>query len=637
MSKDKILKPFGKYILLDVLARGGMAEVFRAKHADDTQNSRIIILKKTHPQFANDKSFLEMFKNEIRISMSLNHPNIAQVYDYGFVDSIPFITMEYVRGLNLQDLRKRVNELSKKLPIEIICLIIAQAAKALHYAHEFKDPVTNEEFKIVHRDISPQNILISEQGITKVIDFGIAKATTNSVQTQVGIVKGKPRYMSPEQVHNLPLDGRSDLFSLGIVFWEALTGKKLFGKDQKNEFLIMKEVEAIESRIYPPSQDNPDVPKVVDDIVLKCLRANRQFRFSNCEQFSFAIWQFLGSQNQILQTEKNLKIIIENLTKKESDSDKLHLQQLQSEIITLQKISKSTPSKSTTSNSLSSVLQTDSVLTSKDQEKNFKFKVAIASCLIVTLVLALYAFTKNKSSTIRNPAGHTQSQVTKKLIYQNVRAIYQSKPSLVYDLDAEKAKATYGNASSFPIFKNVFEFNSVLNFNGNNNFFEINELPEKLKPSRELTVFVVMSRNSDKTGYAISCHQIDKETDVFRVGFTERKQIRIMANEPGNYYDQKPLHSTSKLGVYTAVFGPYSRQIYQNSSPILNSTDSRLFSLSETAFCSIGQEWDGLTPSDFFHGEIGQIIIFSEVLDHKTREQIENYLMEKFNIPIPGQ
>ena len=205
-----------------------MAEIYRARLASADGAGRLIVIKRIQAGFGNNTEFLQMFRSEIKVTMGFNHPNIVQLYDFGEEQGQPYIAMEFVDGKNLRQFMNRFSEMKKTFPVELAAYIIEQAASGLHYAHSFKDKITGEPLNIVHRDISPQNILISYEGNVKVIDFGIAKAATNSESTRAGVIKGKPSYLSPEQISGEQLDGRSDIFALGVVLWELLVGRKLF-------------------------------------------------------------------------------------------------------------------------------------------------------------------------------------------------------------------------------------------------------------------------------------------------------------------------------------------------------------------------------------------------------------------------
>jgi serine/threonine-protein kinase len=286
----EVLKKFGRYFLLDHIAQGGMAEIYRARLASQ-DGARLIVIKKVIAGYGGNKEFLQMFKSEIKVTMGFNHPNIVQLYDFGEEESQPYIAMELVDGKNLRQFISRFSELKQPFPVELAAYITEQASSGLHYAHSFKDKITGTPLNIVHRDISPQNILISYEGNIKVIDFGIAKATTNMESTRAGVIKGKPSYLSPEQISGDTLDGRSDIFALGAVLWEMLTGKKLFAGE--NDLAVLKLIESCQTHVKPPSTLNPKVPKELDYIVLKTLAKQREKRYQSAEELQRALHKFL--------------------------------------------------------------------------------------------------------------------------------------------------------------------------------------------------------------------------------------------------------------------------------------------------------------------------------------------------------
>lgn len=292
-----VLKKFDRYFLLDCIAQGGMAEIFRARLASPDGAGRLLVIKRIQASYGKNPEFQKMFKSEIKVMMGFNHPNIVHFYDYGEFKSQPFIAMEFCDGRNLRQYIHRLAEQKKTFPIEVACYIFEQVANGLHFAHVFKDKITGEPLQLVHRDVSPQNIVVTYDGGVKIIDFGIAKAKTNSEQTRVGIIKGKPPYLSPEQIIGQVLDGRSDVFSLGATFWESLTGRKLFAaKKGENEFAVLKLIESADSYVQPPSTVNPAIPKELDEIVMKSLTKDREKRYQSCDDFARALRQFLNQK-----------------------------------------------------------------------------------------------------------------------------------------------------------------------------------------------------------------------------------------------------------------------------------------------------------------------------------------------------
>src|SRR5262245_39723249 len=220
---------FGQYVLLRRIARGGMAEVFLAQQRGLEGFDRRVAVKRILLQLADALDFIKMFFGEVRLAAQLGHPNIVHIYDFGKVEDDHFIAMEYVGGVHAGRLM-RCGE-GDRLPATMVARIGADAAAALHYAHELRAP-SGRPIGLVHRDVSPANLMVSFDGVVKLCDFGIAKAAALGDQlTNPGQVKGKYAYMSPEQTTGTPLDGRSDVFSLGIVMWELVTGQSMVRRE----------------------------------------------------------------------------------------------------------------------------------------------------------------------------------------------------------------------------------------------------------------------------------------------------------------------------------------------------------------------------------------------------------------------
>lgn len=286
MSRKK--ERFGRYLILDHLVDGGMAKICRARFLGE-QADKIVAIKMVQPQYSKDESFKQMFMNEIKVTFGLLHPNIVQTYDYGFHKDQLFVAMEYCDGRNLKEYLDRLRQKKFVFPVEICVYIISQVCQGLNYAHSYTDKLTGKAAHIIHRDISPHNVMLTYDGAVKVIDFGIAKANTNSEATQAGTIKGKLSYLAPEYLDGQELDHKYDQFAVGITLWEMLCSRKLF--KAANDLAVLKKIQ--ECKVPPPSSINPNVPKELDDIVLKSLAKNREERFDNMDQLNRALIKFL--------------------------------------------------------------------------------------------------------------------------------------------------------------------------------------------------------------------------------------------------------------------------------------------------------------------------------------------------------
>ncbi len=280
--------PFDKYLLLGRVNVGGMAEVFLAKTFGAEGFERFVAIKRLLPQVMDNKEFIDMFIDEAKIAVQLTHSNIAQIYELGKHAQQLFIAMEFVHGKELRALANRAKKIGQRLEPDICAYMIAKAAEGLDYAHQRKDP-NGKPIGIVHRDISPQNILVSFDGDVKIIDFGIAKAKDRISQTQVGILKGKIGYMSPEQVTGLAIDQRSDLFALGCVLYELVTGERAFkGQSDFSTFEKVRNAEYV-----PPEFHGISVDPNLDKIMRKALAKDREQRYSRGNEMAADLQRFL--------------------------------------------------------------------------------------------------------------------------------------------------------------------------------------------------------------------------------------------------------------------------------------------------------------------------------------------------------
>ncbi len=278
-SSEERASEYGRYVLLERVAVGGMAEVFRAKREGVEGFEKVVAVKRILPHLSSNKDFVDMFVEEAKMVASLSHPNIAQIFDLGKIDDSYYIAMEFVEGRDLRTILTRARHRETLLGVDLAALIAAKVGAALEYAHRHRDDAGNE-LRIVHRDVSPQNILVSTEGEVKLVDFGIARAATKASHTDSGSLRGKLLYMSPEQAWGKSLDNRSDIFSLGGVFFEALTGHPLFSGN--SEMSILERVR--EARFLTPSSLNPAVPIELEAIVTRALQRDPEDRYQDAAE-----------------------------------------------------------------------------------------------------------------------------------------------------------------------------------------------------------------------------------------------------------------------------------------------------------------------------------------------------------------
>jgi serine/threonine-protein kinase len=278
----------GRYRLIKSLGAGGMAEAFKATYSGPGGFERTVVVKRILPANGGDPEFLRMFTAEAKILGMLHHPNVVQAYDFGESDGALFLVLEYVDGPSLGRLLKGLRAAKRRIPLAIAAHFAHEVCRALDYVHGLRTS-DGEPMHVIHRDVTPSNIVLTSAGSLKLLDFGIAKYASSEAETQHQTVKGKPAYLAPEIIEGYPFDGRADVFSLGVVLYETLTLAPLFAAD--TDLATLHKV--LEMPIAPPSWSRQDVPLELDRIVMKALERDPGRRYASAAQMARALEEFV--------------------------------------------------------------------------------------------------------------------------------------------------------------------------------------------------------------------------------------------------------------------------------------------------------------------------------------------------------
>ncbi len=274
----------GRYHLVERLAVGGMAEVFLACERGTHALDRLLVIKRILPHLAENEEFVRMFMTEAQLAARVNHPNVVQIYELGESGGFPFIAMEYVSGSTLKELVKAARKAETRLPMAMVVHLMAQACAGAHAAHELVTP-DGTKINLVHRDLSPHNLMVTDDALVKLLDFGIAKAEQGMDNTRTGMLKGKVSYMSPEQCKQLKLDRRSDIYALGIVFWELLAGHKMFFG--MSELATMQAI--VTGDLKDVRESRPDVPDALCEVLDRALQQKPEDRYETADAMRRAL------------------------------------------------------------------------------------------------------------------------------------------------------------------------------------------------------------------------------------------------------------------------------------------------------------------------------------------------------------
>jgi serine/threonine-protein kinase len=297
-----------RYRITDKIDAGGMAEVYRGVAESAVGGlKKAVAIKRILPNLTKNKKFVSMFLDEARVSMHLQHANIVGVFDIGMADTAYFIVMEYVDGANLKTIIESLRRQGTRMTVAHTIYIMMEVCKGLQYAHEAADPENGRELGIVHRDISPPNILVSKRGEVKLVDFGLAKATSQLESTDPGVVKGKFSYLSPEAASGKEVDRRADIFAVGILLYELLTGKRLFyGETDYQTVELVRQ-----AKVPPISGQNAEVTPELEQIVRKTLARDLNQRFQTAGDLQDALAQFLFSQ-RLKVTSRDIEQLVQS-------------------------------------------------------------------------------------------------------------------------------------------------------------------------------------------------------------------------------------------------------------------------------------------------------------------------------------
>jgi serine/threonine protein kinase len=306
----------GQYQLIEKIAQGGMAQVYKAKTTDATGTERLVVIKRILPHISADPEYVEMLVDEAKIAVHFTHGNIAQVYDLGRVKDDYFIVMEYVDGKTFSQISKKLAERRQKFPLDILLYSFVEICHGLSYVHR-KKGADGKSLGVVHRDISPQNIILSYGGRLKIIDFGVAKAQVKEGKTESGVLKGKFAYMSPEQSRGDNIDYRSDIFSIGTLLWEMATGDRLFKRKSNPETIAAVQ----KAKFDLASAHRPNLPSDLDKIIKKALQRHPKNRYQDAADMAADLEKLLIAQNPEFKPAKAAEFVYKLFGPEDDEKD----------------------------------------------------------------------------------------------------------------------------------------------------------------------------------------------------------------------------------------------------------------------------------------------------------------------------
>ena len=601
-------------ILMEKLASGGMGEVFKAKQIGTEGFEKTVAVKRILPHFANREDFSKLFKQEMLLSARLQHSNVAQVFSNGSFAEYLYLVMEYVNGKTLSELISLCTLRGEQLSVKHCCYIISEAAKGLHYAHTLRDENTGAPLNIVHRDVTPQNIMCSENGEVKVLDFGIAKVVDNiSELSRIGDVKGKMQYVAPEQLEGKRASAQSDVFSLGVTMFELLTRTPLFLDESP-----FHTINNVMTMPLPPLSDyRDDVPAELEKILTHALQKDPSKRYHTAEDFHRDLSEFLSSNfPSYSSTELGRTVqMLSNTNKDDHGKGPLG------------------PDAQALSHDVTKRFKTSSLRRAQERRSRI---VRFGLSGIIGIAIGLgYLYLQPRQPP--QAGGYLATAPIAKFVADDIT------PSADGKITTWKGESQLGQVSfeqqtdelKPTLVPNAFAGHATVKFNGGQFLTSLN-VAEQFATTTQGTFVVVAKVQPDRIGYLLSIHQSNNDSDVLRLGFDDSSHLRVKTTESPAvrmFFTVDKKHP-SDFAIISVSMDQRALQIHVNGTLMVPVTLPQPVSFSKSHIVTLGMEFDETIPSDFLIGEIAEVVFFNSCLNSFYRSLIEESLGAKYGIKV---
>lgn len=620
--------PFGPGLVLHRrLGAGGMAEVFRGVQTGIGGFQKVVAVKRMLPNLAENEDFERMFQAEVNLTARLQHPNIAQVFGNGEHDGYLYVVMEFVDGRDLAKVLTLLGQRGETMPIPLAVLIASQVARGLDYAHNFRDPSSGARECLVHRDISPQNVMVSFDGQVKVVDYGIAKVTDGVEGTRTGTVRGKLAYMAPEQAGGQPFDHRVDVFALGVVLHECLTGARLFrGTNQAD---TLRRVLACE--IAPPSAKNAAVPPQLDAIVMRALAKEAAQRYPSAQHLERDLAGFLAVHAPSVVSRDLggfVSTVFADSIAQERDDDRVISSEYAPTAAGVA-ISRTgaPPSGTRPVTSAPRLLVVPARAPAPTGTARWLVPLVLGAAVAAGVVLWRAwepPAAPRVASDVSGLVGWFRADALALGPNERVARWASSASALVAD-------AVQTDPARQPVLlPSVLGGSAVVSFDGGQ-FLTADALTEALRRGGGLTVMFVGRPTADRAQFVVAVQQEDPNIDVARIGYTAPDSVRVKVSPQPvrDYLDSKP-QALYGFAVYAMVVSREAVEVFMDGRSIIRASIAPP-PLGEARRFSIGQEWDeGGQPSDLFAGQLAELAVYERALEPSERRSVEAYLAKKY-------
>lgn len=598
-------------VLFEKLASGGMGEVFKAKQIGTEGFEKTVAVKRILPHFAQRDDFSRLFKQEMWLASKLQHSNIAQVFSNGSFADYLYLVMEFVSGKTLAEIISLCTLKKAPLSVAHCCYIVSEAAKGLHYAHTLRDETTGAPLNIVHRDVSPQNIMCTENGEVKIVDFGIAKVFDKvSDLSRVGDVKGKMQYVAPEQLEGRRASAQSDIFSLGVTLFEMLALQPLFLSE--SPYHTISNVMTME---VPNLTDvRKDIPPGLQPILNQALAKDPSKRFHTAEDFHRQLSQFISSHYPSYSSTE-LGRTIRRLDATDEADDSADGRGEDSGLV---------------ANAVTQSFTARTVL-----QRKLRARIVTVALVVALGVLGVLAADMVNSHLVRLS---TEPRISEPITVLSASDIIPSDDGRVASWIGRgrlgQVQFEQLREDSRPLLvRNATGTHAALRFEGQQ-FMTSTSLAAKMTSTKQATFVIVAQIARDRIAYLISFQQTDWDHDVFRLGTDDSSHLRVKtAAAPHNrMFVTAEKKYTEGLSVISVTVDDGGVRIFLNGRLQVPGPVPYPLAFRQSAIVSIGQEFDRGQPSDFLVGEIAEIQIYDSSLPSAYRSRIERDLARKYGI-----
>ena len=618
-------------ILLDKLAAGGMGEVFRARQIGTGGFQKTVAVKRILPQYAARADFAEMFQREMNLCARLQHQNIVQVFSNGHEAGYLYLVMEFVNGRSVAELLIEAKRRKLRIPPEVSCFIISEVAQGLAYAHGLRDENTGMPLHIVHRDISPQNVMLGFAGEVKIVDFGIAKAADRIEKQRTGDLKGKVPYAAPEYINGNEPDCRADIFALGVVAHELLSQRPLFSAESAYDTIN----NVLEKPIPSLVEQFADVRFELESIVMRALERDPDERYQSAEELYRAIAVFINKAYPNFTRAEFTRFVATLFTRQEDPSI--------ARLRDLYGYAKEVPARlvEAATNSIEISQGAVTGFMSRVMRLAFLRRAYLIPLLALLLTLTVWVALEGRAPPALEAKPSEVGNIIAWFHPGTIERKAGGRVSLWRDASWLESGAVQFNEEQQPrLQENALNGLAVVQFDGANSFLSAKGVAESLSRAASASFFYVARLRARQGVPQVvwAAQSADKGFDIMKSGFAfgTRVRLQLSGSKDVDLFDDSAALVTDEFAIYSVIVALQRGTVYQNGREVIIAPMRGKLHYDRIGVFSIGQGYVEGKEAGFFSGDLAEFIVYSRALSDAERAKIERYLSRRYKIAPAG-